>query len=130
MEEVMAEIEEMFRGIPEFVRVFQLYEYELRYYNRYNWNRYTTKEKYEQKRDELLEIAKHLDHRDLLILYYIRHTDGLGVERTINILRGFYRAQCRFRNEICGKEEYMDIFEIGRYYGLKKLSKSQKNPEI
>lgn len=130
MQEAMAEIEMTFRGIPEFVRVFQQYEHDLRYYNRYRWNPYTTKEKYERKRDALFEIAKSLDHRDLLILYYIQNTDGLGAERALHILRGFYRAQCRFQNKVCGKVEYVDILEIGRCLGLKKLPKSEKSSEI
>ena len=71
MKEAFQEIEDTFRGIPELVRIFQRYERRIRYYNRYNWNANTTKEKLIQKRNELLELAKHLDNRHLMILYYI-----------------------------------------------------------
>ena len=128
MKEAFQEIEDMFRGIPELVRVFQQYERDIRYYNRYNWNADTTKEKLIQKRNELLELAKNLDNRDLMILYYIENTDGLGSYRALNILRDYYRAQCKFKNQISKNEEYVDVLEVGGYSGLKKHEKTQKNP--
>ena len=51
MKECFAEIEEMFPYIPEMVRIFQKYEREIRYYNRYDWCACTTKEKLIEKRD-------------------------------------------------------------------------------
>ncbi len=126
MKEAFQEIEDMFRGIPEWTRVFQQYERDIRYYNRYNWDNYTTKERLIQKRNELLELAKSLDNRHLLILYYIENTDGLGVYRVLDLLREYYRAQCKFKNQISKNGEYMDILEVGEYNGLKNTKKPKK----
>lgn len=129
MKEALEEIEDMFRGIPEWTRIFQQYERDIRYYNRYEWNEYTTKEKFIQKRDELLEMAKRLSNRHLLILYYVEHIEWLGTYRILNMLRKAYRAQCDFKNKLSNTDEHVDILEIGQYNGLKKSEKSQKNPE-
>lgn len=128
MKEAFQEIEDMFRGIPELVRIFQQYERDIRYYSRYNWDHNTTKEKLIQKRNELLELAKNLENRHLMILYYIENTDGLGVYRALNLLREYYRAQCKFKNQISKNEECVDILDVGGYNGLKKHEKTQKNP--
>ena len=45
MKEAFQEIEEMFHGIPELQNLFKKYERDIRFYNRYNWNEATTKEK-------------------------------------------------------------------------------------
>ena len=129
MKDSFAEIEKMFPAIPEMVRIFQKYEREIRYYNLYDWCEGTTKEKLIQKRDILLEIVKKLDNIDLLILFYIKNTSGLGKLRTVKILREMYCTQCRLQNELCGKNECMDILEIGKTKIFEKHKKLQKNPQ-
>lgn len=114
MKDCFMEIEKMFPSMPEMVRIFQKFEREIRYYNRYDWCAYTTKEKLIEKRNAFLELVKKLDNIDLLILFYIQHTDGLGKLRTVKLLRNIYIAQCEFKNELCGKNEHVDILEIGK----------------
>ena len=125
MQDCFAEIEGMFPRIPEMVRIFQQYEREIRYYNRYDWCETTTKEKLIEKRDIFLEIVKKLDNIDLLILFYIKNTDGLGKLRMVKILRDMYNAQCKFKNALCGRNEYIDIMEIGKQEFSRK-TKTQK----
>ena len=58
MKEAYAERDGMFYAIPEFARIFKQYEYDIRYYNRYQWSAQTTKESLIRKRDELLNMVK------------------------------------------------------------------------
>ena len=129
MKEAMQEIEEMFYGIPELQNLFKKYERDIRFYNRYNWNEITTKEKLIQKRDELLQIAKTMGACELFILYYIKHMQTFGRFTIVKMLRELYVSQCNFKNKFYNTNEYEDILEIGQYKGLKKSEKSQKNPE-
>ena len=127
MKDCFAEIEGMFPSIPEMVRIFQGYEREIRYYNRYDWCETTTKEKLIEKRDIFLDIVKKLDNVDLLILFYIKNTDGLGKLRMMKILRDMYNAQCKFKNALCGRNEHIDILEIGQTRIFEKDKKPKKN---
>ena len=129
MKEALQEIEETFQGIPELQRLFKKYEKEIRFYNRYNWNEVTTKERLIKKRDELLRIVKTLGARELFILYYIKHIDTFGQCTLVKMLRDLYSSQCNFKNKFYSTDEYVDILEIGQYNGLKKSKKCQKNPE-
>lgn len=113
MKEAYAEIEDMFHAIPELERIFKKYEWEIRYYGRVTWSACTTKEKLIKKRDDFLALAKSIDNRDLLILYYIKHLDKLGTYKVLYALREMYRAQCKEKNKLNNTEEYVDIVEIG-----------------
>ena len=124
MKEYFAEIEKMFFGIPEVVRIFQMYEREIRYYNLYNWCEETTKEKLIKKRDVLLDIVKKLNHVDILILFYIKNIDGLGTFYMLRCLRDMYNAQCQFNNELFGNNEHIDISKVGKIKIGKKDKKS------
>ena len=124
------EIEEMFLGIPEFQRIFKQYERFLRYYNIYNWNEHTTKEKLEKKRDDLLALAQGLGPMDLTILYYVRNIRGLGQYRMIKLLRKLYTAERAFEKSLNHEEDCDDFFWVGGF-SYKKVGKgenSQKNP--
>ena len=129
MKEVLKEIEDTFQGMPELQRLFKKYEREIRFYNCYNWNEVTTKERLIKKRDELLRIAKTLGARELFILYYIKHIETFGQFTLVKMLRELYLSQCNFKNKFYNTDEYVDILEIGQYNGLKKSEKNQKNPE-
>ena len=126
MKDAFAEIEGMFHAIPEWDRVFKQYERDIRYYNRFEWNRITTKERLIEKRDALLQTAKALDNRDLLILYYIRNIRFLGVQNALRLLRDIYGAQCALQNEGLEEEKYVDVMRVGQHCGLKIIPKSQK----
>lgn len=123
MKEAFDEIEKAFHAIPEWERIFKKYEWELRHYNRMQWNERTTKEKLANKRDELLKVAKSLDYRDLMLLYYVKKFEGTGIYRLVEVLEKFARAQC----EKTGEE---DISLIGKRKSGGKEKKYQKNPEI
>ena len=123
MKEAMQEIEEMFYGIPELQNLFKKYERDIRFYNRYNWNEITTKEKLIQKRDELLQIAKTMGACELFILYYIKHMDTFGRFTLVKMLRELYVSQCNFKNKFYNTDEYVDILEVGQYHGFKKSKK-------
>ena len=129
MKEAFQEIEEMFQGIPELQNLFKKYERDIRFYNRYNWNEATTKEKLIKKRDDLLQIAKTMGACELFILYYIKHMQTFGRFTLVKMLRELYVSQCNFKNKFYNTNEHEDILEIGQYKGLKKSEKSQKNPE-
>lgn len=127
MSDAFKEIEEMFPIIPEWRRIFKDYERDIRYYNRYKWSKQTTKEGLEKKRNDLLEMIKQLDNRDILILYYIRHMKVLGVYRVLSIFREFHCLEMSRKNREENTDKYVDILEIGRHeYG--KCEKNQKNP--
>ena len=126
MKDAFAEIEDMFHAIPEWDRVFKQYERDIRYYNRFEWNRITTTERLIEKRDALLQTAKALDNRDLLILYYIRNIRFLGVQNALRLLRDIYGAQCALQNEGLEDEKYVDVMRVGQHCGLKIIPKSQK----
>ena len=124
------EIEEMFSGIPEFQRIFKQYERFLRYYNIYNWNEHTTKEKLEKKRDALLALAQGLGPMDLTILYYVHNIKSLGQYRMIKLLRKLYNAELAFENGL-NNEEVRDEFSLVGGFSYKKVEKegnSKKNP--
>ena len=83
--------------------------------------------KIDRKKGYILEILKKLDNIDLLILFYIQNIDGLGKLRMVKLLRDMYKAQCKFKNELCGKNEYIDIVEIGVTRIFEKPKKNFKN---
>lgn len=118
MKEVFAEIESMFHAIPKLEQAFKNYERDIRYYNCNKWDTSTTKERLIKKRNDLLEVATTMNHCDLLVLYYIKNIESLGVYKMLGILRELYRSQCEAKNKLYNTDEYVDIIEIGaRSYG-------------
>lgn len=112
---------ELFKGIPDFVRVFQEIEREIKRYNCYRWNKNTTKEKLIYKYEELLSLAKNLQYKDLILLYCLRKVKGKNMFELLQRAIQMYEAHCDFYNALHGEEKYIDILRIGKFdYGDKK----------
>lgn len=108
MKKDIKERETLFEDLPELKRVFEYYERQIRFYNRYEWAEGITKEMLIRKRDSFLEIVKGLGNKDLMLLYYVRHMRGISIDRLLRLLQNLYQAEQELYSECKQKEDYFD----------------------
>lgn len=110
---------EMFSGLPKMVDLFTRLDRNILYFNCYRWEENTTKEALSAKKDALLETLQGLQGSDLIILYYIKHLDGLWKSKTLEALQNWYRAECAGKNLLYHTDRYNDPLDVGRILGIK-----------
>lgn len=67
-------------------------------YSRHSAALNESKEIWKKRREVLTETVENIDSRDLLLLYYIRHIDGLYRSALLKTLKKVYRAQQELKN--------------------------------
>ena len=113
MKEKQQSIEEILVGIPHLLEYFQNMEQTIKKVRRNKKNSRLTKENLIKKRDALLETIQSLTIRDLKIIYYIYHLDGIDLMSIYYTLRRIFQKQCDFKNKAQNKEAFFDLLRIG-----------------
>lgn len=101
-----------FACFPELKRVFEYYDREIRFYNRYQWGEGATKERLIEKRDRLFALAKNLGNQDLLILYYLKSVRGISNSRLLYYLQNLYQAETELYSALRQESEVYDVMKI------------------
>ena len=129
MHEVLEEIAEKFACMPQLVISFQGLEKEIRYYNCYEWEEGTTKERLLQKQQTLLKVAREIDVVDLQILFYLRALGGGNKYKLRKALKKQFKAECDFYNELYQTQEKFDICAVGEHREHKVSARARKKTE-
>ena len=104
-------IQEIFRGIPTLLALFQEYERELVRAQLEIHKKGVDAERVAARNDVLLQVAQSITACELKLLYYLRNTEGIRAEALLHEIKKIYRAQCAFKNEIDGGERE-DILQL------------------
>ena len=113
MKEKKQTMEEILVGIPNLLNYFQNMEQTIMKVRRNKKNPRLTKENLIKKREELLATIQSLTIRDLKVIYYIYHLDGVNITSIYYTLKRIYQSQCDFKNKAQNKEEFFDLLRIG-----------------
>ena len=100
--------ENEFPGQPGLQTYFENIDRKIKYFGSYRQGGAEEKKMLIRKREALFRIATEMNHNDLMILFYIRSIDPLGVPRMLRMLREVYQAECKFKNELYNTDEYKD----------------------
>ena len=93
-------IEEIFGGIPSLMVLFQEYERELVRAELGIHKKGVSAEQVRARNMALMDVAQSITAGELKLLFYLRNTDGINIEKLLKDIKKVYRAQCAFYNAV------------------------------
>ena len=123
MKDELKEIEEKFAFSPKLAQIFCGIEKDLRYFNRYEWEKGLTKEDLIKEKEIYLDLVKNLSLWDLKILFYVHNMRGWLPQQFFRALKEQYQSQCDLLNFLGGTNENID--PVGRFHDTKPKRKQK-----